>query len=167
MVEIHEMRAYRNEKDFDRVGFILLDEDDDGPVENIYEDPRITTACGSNWTLYNTCVEADEHWRRNTYYVGDWKEDNANRWPECYLHVLECRSGQEWIKPITGKTTLNLKLRVKQWAKEEFGGELRLDGEIMPKLEGDYYVQILTDYDSPHGHKCWTGGGFWLKGYEE
>jgi hypothetical protein len=83
--------------------------------------------------------------------------------PDCYLHVRECRSGQEWILPIHGNAKLDLRKRVAQWAKQEFGGELKLDGEIMPKLEGDYYARIINDGRPPDSVVCWTAGGFFLK----
>lgn len=84
-------------------------------------------------------------------------------YPKCYLHVRDCKTGQEWIRPITGKQTCCLRTRLKQWCKEEFGGELKLDGEIMPRLEGDYYAQIKLDGRAPDDVHCWTSGGFYLK----
>lgn len=84
-------------------------------------------------------------------------------YPDCYLLVEECRSGQRWIVPIRGRTTLDLEKRVKAWIKSEFAGELRLDGRIMPKLQGDYYAQIKTDNRPPDSVVCWTSGGFYLK----
>jgi hypothetical protein len=83
--------------------------------------------------------------------------------PDCYLHVRECRSGEEWIMPLRGNALLNLKHQIKKWIKQEFGDELRLDGEIMPKLDGDYYGKLMTDSRSPDSMVCWTGGGFYLK----
>lgn len=85
------------------------------------------------------------------------------KYPDCYLHVMECRSGREWIVPIKGNATLNLERRIKGWCRQEFGGELTLDGKIMPKLEGDYYAKIITDGRPPDSVVCWTSGGFYLK----
>ena len=85
-------------------------------------------------------------------------------YPDCYLHVTECRSGETFIMPLRGNASLDLTHQVKRWVKQEFGGELRLDGEIMPKLEGDYYAKIMTDGRPPDSVICWDGGGFYLKG---
>lgn len=84
-------------------------------------------------------------------------------YPDCYLHIRECRSGQEWIVPIRANAHLSLKKRVKDWCRREFGGELQLDGDFMPKLDGDYYARIMTDGRPPDSVVCWTGGGFYLK----
>jgi len=83
-------------------------------------------------------------------------------YPETYLHVYECRSGETWICPIRANAHLNLKRLIQKWAKKEFGGELKLNGEIMPKIEGDYYARIMTDGRPPESVVCWTGGGFYL-----
>lgn len=84
-------------------------------------------------------------------------------YPDCYLHIEECRSGQTWIVPIRGNAKLDLVRLIKRWAKQEFAGELILDGQIMPRLQGDYYAVIYTD-GRPPGGVCWTSGGFYLKG---
>lgn len=86
-----------------------------------------------------------------------------NKLPDCYLYVTESRSGQEWIMPLRGNSKLDLKTQIKNWVKKEFGGELRLNGQIMPKLEGDYYGKIMTDGRPPESVICWDGGGFYLK----
>lgn len=86
-----------------------------------------------------------------------------SRFPDCYLHVEECRSGETWIEPIGGAQKLDLKLRVKNWIKKQFGGGLVLDGHLMPKLQGDYYAKIMTDGRPPDSIVCWTSGGFYLK----
>lgn len=84
-------------------------------------------------------------------------------YPDCYLHVEECRSGQTWVAPIRARQTLDLKRRVKEWIKMQYGGDLSLDGELMPKLQGDYYAKIITDGRPPDSVVCWTSGGFYLK----
>jgi hypothetical protein len=84
--------------------------------------------------------------------------------PDYYLHVCECRSGEEWIMPLRGNSLLNLKHQIKKWIKQEFCGELILDGEIMRKIDGDYYGQIKTDGRPPDSIVCWDGGGFFMKG---
>ncbi len=75
---IHEMRAYGkkvgDETSYDVVGFIVLDEDNDEPIRNIYEDERITTSCGSNWSLVDTGVTPKETIAGSTYYHGDWRD---------------------------------------------------------------------------------------------
>jgi hypothetical protein len=83
-------------------------------------------------------------------------------YPETYLHVTECRSGQEWILPIRGNAKLDLRHNIKRWVKQEFCGEFKLNGELMPKLDGDYYGQIMTDGRSPDSVICWEGAGFYL-----
>lgn len=84
-------------------------------------------------------------------------------YPETYLHVQHCRSGQEWIVPIRPRQTLDLERRVKEWIRSEFCGEFRLDGDLMPRLDGDYYARIMTDGRPPESCICWQGGGFYLK----
>jgi hypothetical protein len=83
--------------------------------------------------------------------------------PETYLHVLECRSGQEWIFPIRGNALLDLKHVVKRWIKQEFCGECRLSGKLMPRLEGDYYGKIMMDGRPPDSVVCWDGAGFYIE----
>lgn len=84
-------------------------------------------------------------------------------YPDCYLHVEECRSGQTYVVPITGRMVLDLETRLKAWIKSEFCGELALDGGITPRLQGDYYAQIMTDGRPPDSVICWQSGGFYLK----
>lgn len=93
-----------------------------------------------------------------------WHADDirANIFPDTYLHVVECRSGQEWIEPIGPRALLDLTTRVKAWIKKEFSGELRMDGKIMPRLEGDFFAQIKTDGARPESVTCWESGGFYL-----
>jgi hypothetical protein len=83
-------------------------------------------------------------------------------WPEQYLHVVECRSGEEWIVPLRGNATLDITRQVKRWVKEEFCGELFVDGKLMPRIEGDYYACLMTDGRSPDSAICWDSGGFYL-----
>ncbi len=84
-------------------------------------------------------------------------------YPDQYLHVEECRSGETWIMPISDRTHLDIKALVKRWIKREYQGELRLDGDLMPRLYGDYYAQIKLDGNPPDSISCWTSGGFYLK----
>jgi len=64
--------------------------------------------------------------------------------------------------PLRGNSVLDLKHQIKKWIKQEFYGELKLDGSIMPKLDGDYYGKIMTDNRPPDSVVCWDGGGFYL-----
>lgn len=84
------------------------------------------------------------------------------KYPDCYLHVQELRSGQEWILPIRGNGLLDLTHQVKRWIKKEFAGEMRLDGKIMPRLDGDFYARVMTDGRTPDSHVSWQSGGFYL-----
>lgn len=90
-------------------------------------------------------------------------ESASQTYPEVYLHVTECRSGESWIVPLRGNSTLDIKHQVEKWAKAQFSGELALDGELMPKLDGDYYASIMTDFRPPDSVVCWSSGGFYLK----
>jgi len=90
------------------------------------------------------------------------KTDTEITYPETYLHVRHCQSGEEWIIPITGRMNLDLETRVRHWIKREFCGELKLDGKIMSRLEGDYYAQVKTDGSTPDSVMCWDSGGFYL-----
>lgn len=88
---------------------------------------------------------------------------DMNTYPETYLHVTEMRFGKEWIVPVGEETSLDLKLLVEEWIAQEFCGELELDGELQPRLEGDFYAKIVVDGRSPDSVVCWDSGGFWLK----
>ena len=85
------------------------------------------------------------------------------KYPDCYLHVEECRSGETFIQPIRGNGLLDITHQVKKWIKNQFGGELKLNGDLMPRLQGDYYAKIMTDGRPPESVVCWTSGGFFLK----
>ena len=65
--------------------------------------------------------------------------------------------------PMRGNSKLDLKHQVKRWVRQQYDGELELDGELIPKLEGDFYARIMTDGHSPNSIVCWTSGGFFLK----
>lgn len=85
------------------------------------------------------------------------------KYPDTYLHVTECRSGETFIVPVHGNSSLDLKRQVKQWIKIQYARELKLDGELMPRHAGDYYAKIMTDGRPPDSVVCWTSGGFYLK----
>lgn len=85
------------------------------------------------------------------------------KYPDAYLHVEHCHSGETWIVPIQDGEPLDLTRNVEAWAKNQFGGELELDGKIMPKLSGDYYAKVMCDGRPPDSVACWQAGGFYLK----
>jgi hypothetical protein len=88
---------------------------------------------------------------------------SEKEYPDCYLHVREEHSGQEWIYPIRGNARLDLKACIQRWLKREFSGELRLSGAITPRLGGEYYARIMTDNRPPESVVCWTSGGFYTE----
>lgn len=72
----------------------------------------------------------------------------------------------DWIRPIRGNALIDLRTNIKRWVKEQFCGELKLDGKLMPKLSGDYYGKVMTDGRAPDSVVCWESGGFYLKSVE-
>ncbi len=84
-------------------------------------------------------------------------------YPDCYLHVTECASGQTWIVPIRGNGSIDCRTQVAKWVKREWSGELAIDGQLMPRLDGDYYAKIITDGRPPESAVVWDSGGFYLK----
>ncbi len=84
-------------------------------------------------------------------------------YPDCYLHVLECRSGETWIVPIGDNDLIDLQTNIDKWVQSQFSGELVLDPPLMPKLDGDYYAKVMTDGRPPDSVVCWQGAGFFLK----
>jgi len=72
---IHEMRAYGkvvgDETSYDVVGYIILDEDMDEPVTDIYTDKRLP-CCGSNWSLVNTLRIPLYNIPSNRWFSGEW-----------------------------------------------------------------------------------------------
>lgn len=87
-------------------------------------------------------------------------------YPETYLHVVECRSGQEWIVPIPPDGSINLETQVDAWIASEMAGELQRDGEITRRMDGEYYGRVMTDGRPPTACVCWDGGGFYLTNQE-
>lgn len=102
--------------------------------------------------LVNPCRDADQD-----------PEPETTKYPDCYLHVTECRSGQTWIVPLRGNSKLDLKYQIKKWIKSEFASELRLDPPLLRRLDGDYYAKIITDGRPPDTAVVWDSGGFYLK----
>ena len=111
---------------------------------------------------------AEEAWDENPHIhgsvnPGDW---GVHLFPEQYLHVRDCRTGEEWILPIRASTKLDLKNLIKKWIKEEWGGEIRLAGEPMLRMEGDYYATIKLNGEPPDSISSFTSGGFYTAAYE-
>jgi len=86
------------------------------------------------------------------------------KYPDQYLHVRQSASGQEWIRPLRATSRLDITHQVKRWIKDEFDSEYRLDGDIMSRIEGDFYAQIITDGRPPNSIVVWDSGGFYLRG---
>lgn len=82
---------------------------------------------------------------------------------ETYLQVEDCRSGDTWSLEIGPDEPLDIEALICRWADSEFCGELTLDGEIMPQLQGDYYAAIITDWRPTDSCVVWEGGGFYLR----
>lgn len=83
--------------------------------------------------------------------------------PECYLAVEECRSGELEIFALADDDLLDLETLVDQWIAESSGGELMRDGDIMPKLRGEYYAWIQTDRRPLDSAVVWESGGFYVR----
>jgi hypothetical protein len=75
MKYIHAMKAYDTAgdpaTDFEIVGWMVLDEDRDEPVTDIYSDERLP-CCGSNWSLQDTGLIAKDEIPTNKYFHGDY-----------------------------------------------------------------------------------------------
>ena len=165
-IETYEMRAYgvpgvpRSYPVYATMGYICLDDSCDA-VEDIYDDIRFCP-CGSNWTLVPSDHRALVGTETDVYFKGETPEC-INVWPECYMHVLHCASGEEYIVPITERQVLDLTVRIKAWLRSEFDGYVKLDGAPIPKIEGEYYAAIYTDHRPHYGSVCWCGAGFYTK----
>lgn len=83
-------------------------------------------------------------------------------YPDCYLHVTECASGMTWIKELGPEALLDLKGQLRVWVQEQFCGELELDDDLIPGIEGEYYGKIMTDGRPPESVICWEAAGFYL-----
>lgn len=79
------------------------------------------------------------------------------------LHVEECCTGDTWVMPIGENDQMNLKANVERWIAAEFEGELALNGELLPKLQGDYYAEMRTNDSAV----VWDSGGFYLKSVDD
>ena len=86
----------------------------------------------------------------------------VTEWPRQYLHVRECRSGEEWVKPLTSRALMDLATQVRRWVKEWSGGLAHLTGTIVPRVEGEFYAQLIINGDDPQSGRCWEGGGFFI-----
>lgn len=84
-------------------------------------------------------------------------------YPECYLHVRHCPSGEEFVFPLRGNAKLDIVHQIKRWIVWEIWGEQVLDGRITPGVAGEYYARIMTDHRKPESAICWASAGFYLK----
>ena len=82
---------------------------------------------------------------------------------ETYLHVVENRSGHNYVMAIDGDDILCLETLVKKWIKQEYSGELELDGELTDTSGGNYYAAIHTDWGRLDSGIVWTSAGFYVK----
>lgn len=82
---------------------------------------------------------------------------------EQYLLIEECRSGDLNAIELAPDDALDLEALVDAWIAARSGGELCRDGELMPKLEGDYYATIHTDWRPIGSAIVWESGGFYVK----
>lgn len=90
----------------------------------------------------------------------------AETYPNQYLHVLENRSGQEWIMPLTARASLSVERQVRRWIKQEHDGQLVLEPPFVTgtgKSCVDYYARIITDGRPPDTVICWDSVGFFLR----
>lgn len=84
---------------------------------------------------------------------------------ECYLHVYDCKSGEEFFKELKDDDILDLESQLVNWVAEHFCGELEIDLPIT-YLEGDFDASIKTDWNSPDSVVVWERAGFYLKSAE-
>jgi hypothetical protein len=79
---------------------------------------------------------------------------------ETYLHVHDCKSGEDYFMELKDDDLLDLQIQLIRWVREEFYNELEI---IMSGMEGDYFACIKTDFNSPDSVISWESGGFYLK----
>lgn len=82
---------------------------------------------------------------------------------EQYLLIEECQTGELSAIELGPDDPLDLETLVDRWVAERFGGELMRDGELMPKLQGDFYATIHTDWRPLDSVVVWESGGFYLR----
>ena len=88
---------------------------------------------------------------------------DTTEWPRQYLHVRDCRTGEEWVKPLTSRALMDLATQARRWVKEWSGGAAHLAGKVMSRVEGEFYAQLVLNGDDPHSGRCWEGGGFFIE----
>ena len=85
-------------------------------------------------------------------------------YPDQYLLITDNQSGEDKIYPLSARVKLDLKLRIKVALKEEYCGEIALDGDLIPAGHGgDYYAAIITDGRSPEDSIVWESAEFFTK----
>ena len=82
-------------------------------------------------------------------------------YPETYLHICHNQSGEHWIQEIKSNWIVDIKVRIKHWIKTQFCDEIKLNGDIMPMVDGEYTATIYTDGREPDGGICWDCAGFY------
>lgn len=124
--------------------------------------PMFCTYNGERTLVHSDYGDISDPFRREESFLGSLFIE-AKQWPDCYLYVRECRSGEEWVAVIKGHQHIDLRHNIERWVRRQFNGELAIDGKIQPRLEGDYYAKIITDNRPPGSVVVWQSGGFWLK----
>ena len=67
------------------------------------------------------------------------------------------------MQEIKNDDVLDLETLLISWVENQFCDELILDPPLMPRLEGDFYAQIKTDWADKDSVVCWESAGFYLK----
>jgi hypothetical protein len=82
------------------------------------------------------------------------------RYPTTYLHIGDCKTGEEYVVPIDSDTPLNLVDLIDDWIEYNWQGDRKRFGGVTPRLDGDYYGKIMTERRPPTSCVCYSGGGF-------
>ena len=83
--------------------------------------------------------------------------------PEVYLLIRDCRSDELTKIPLKNNAKLDLKYQIKKWIKRYFQNAAVLNGELMPKVEGDYYAKLITDGRPIDTNVVWDSAGFFVR----
>jgi hypothetical protein len=97
------------------------------------------------------------HCRRNNSIF-----ESVQLYPDAYLIVTECRSGEQYLTPLADTDTLDLAENVDAWIDREYCGEVKRTGEFQ-RWQGDFWAEIKTDGRSPDSPICWESGGFYVE----
>ena len=93
---------------------------------------------------------------------------NLTLLPNDYLHIIENRSGQSWVVPISDDTPLDIEELIKNWIETEYSGYCVLNGDIDSDHIGcaEYSARILLDGAKLDSVICWQSAGFYLTAVE-